>query len=49
MKDKIAELLDISHNTPEDLEHKALGPEIIKAYRELSIEESQTFGYFFYY
>ena len=47
MKDKIAELLDISHNTPEDLEHKALGPEIIKAYRELSIEESQTFGYFF--
>ena len=47
MKDKIAELLDLSHFTPEDLEHKIRGPDIIKAYRELSIEESQTDGYYF--
>ena len=47
MKDKISELLDLSHITPEDLEHKTRGPDIIKAYRELSIEESQTDGYYF--
>ena len=47
MKDKIAELLDLSQITPEDLEHKTRGPDIINAYRELSIEESQTGGYYF--
>ena len=47
MKDKIAELLDLSHVTPEDLEHKTRGPDIIKAYRELSVEECQTDGYYF--
>ena len=45
MKDKITELLDLSHITPYDLEHKTRGPDIIKAYRELSIEDSQTDGY----
>ena len=47
MKDKIAELLGLSHVTPVDLEHKTRGPDIIKAYRELSIEESQTNGFSF--
>ena len=47
MKDKIAKLLDLSHITPQDLEHKTRGPDIIKAYRELSTEESQTDGYYF--
>ena len=47
LKDKIAELLDLSPNTPEDLEHKATGPNIIKAYRALSKEESQTDGQYY--
>ena len=47
MKDKIAELLDLSHITPEDPEHKTRGRDIIKAYRDLSIEECQTDGYLF--
>ena len=48
MKHKIEELLDLSHITPEDLEHKTRGPDIIKTYRELSIEESQTDRYYFF-
>ena len=47
MKDKIADLLDISHITPGDPEHKTRGPEIFKAYRELSIKEGHTHGYYF--
>ena len=47
MKDKIAELLDLSNITPEDLEHKTRGPDIVKAYRELSIEKCQTDGCYF--
>ena len=47
MKDKLAGLLDLSHITHEDLEHKTRGPDIIKAYRELSTQESQTDGYYF--
>ena len=38
MKHKIAELLDLSYITPEDLEHKRRGPDKIKAYRKLSIK-----------
>ena len=44
MKDKIAELLDLSYITPEDLEHKTQGPDFIETYRELSIKESPTDG-----
>ena len=44
MKDKIAELLELSPITPEDLEHKTTGPHIIKAYIKLSMEVSQTDG-----
>ena len=40
MKLKIAELLGLSHITPEDLEHKTRGQHNIKAYRKLSIKES---------
>ena len=40
-------MLDFSRITPDDLENKTRGPDIIKAYRELSIEESQTDGCYF--
>ena len=43
LKDKVAEVLDIS---PEDLEHKILGPDTLKNDRSLSIEKSQTDGYY---
>ena len=47
LKDKIAELLDLSHITDQDSQHKTTGPDIIQAYRELSIEERQTDRYYF--
>ena len=46
LKEDIAELPDLSRITVEDLEHKTTGPDSIQAYRELSIGESQTDGYF---
>ena len=48
LKDKLTELLDLSHITPEILQHKTRGPDINKAYRELSIEKRQTDGYYFF-
>ena len=47
LKDKLAEVLDLSNITPEDLEHETREPDIIKAYKELSIEGSQTDAYYF--
>ena len=47
MKGRIAELLDLESITPEDLEHKTTGPDIIEAYRKLLMEESQIDGYYF--
>ena len=46
-KDDIAELLDLSSITPEYLEHKTIESDIIQEHRELSIEKSQTDGYYF--
>ena len=46
MKDKVAEILCLSDISPEDLEHKILRPDVIKIFRSLSIEKSQTDGYY---
>ena len=35
LENKLAEVLDLSHIKPEDLEHETRGPDIINAYREL--------------
>ena len=47
MKGRIAELLDLYPISPKDLEDKTTGPDIIKTYRELSMEESQTDGFYY--
>ena len=47
MKEILAEVLDLLRITSNDLEHKTRGPDIIRAYLELSIETSQTDGYHF--
>ena len=39
-------MLGLSDITIEDLEHKKYGPNIIKTYRKLSTEKSQTDGYY---
>ena len=46
MKDKIAEVLGILNVSTEDLKHEKFGPNIIKTYRKLSTEKSQTDGYY---
>ena len=46
MKDKVAEVLGLSNVSTEDLEHKIYGPIIIKTYRKLITEKSQTDGYY---
>ena len=45
LKDKVAEALGLSDISPEDLQHKMYGPDIIKTYEKLSIEKNQTDGY----
>ena len=42
LKDKVAEALGLSDISPEDLQHKTYGPDIIKTNRKLSIEKNQT-------
>ena len=46
LKDKVAEVLGLSNITDEELEHEVHGPDNIKTYRKLSIEKSQTDGYY---
>ena len=46
MKKKVAEVLGLSDLYPTDLEHEKDGPNFIKIYRKLSIEKSQTDGFF---
>ena len=46
LKDNVAEVLGLSVISIEDLEHEVYGPKISKTYRKLSIDESQTDGYF---
>ena len=43
----IEELLNLYPISPKDLEDKTTGPDFIKTYRELSMEESQTDGYYY--
>ena len=45
LKDDVAEVLGLSDISIEDLEHKLYGPNIIKTYRKLSKEKSQTDGF----
>ena len=44
LKEKVAEVLGLSDTSPEDLEQKILGPDIIINYRKLLTEWSQTDG-----
>ena len=46
LKDKVAEVLDLSDLSGEDLSHDLFGQGIIKFYRKLSIEKSQTDCYY---
>ena len=46
MKDKVAEVLGLSHSSLQDLQHEIHGLDIIETYRKLSIEKSQTDGYY---
>ena len=48
MKDKLAKTVGLSSISPEDLQHKKHGPEIIEGYKELMIEESQTDDYYLF-
>ena len=45
LKDKIAEVPNLSDISPKDLEHEIYGPDIIKTCTKLSIEKRQTDGY----
>ena len=45
LKDKIAEVLGLSDISSEDLEHKILGPDFMKFYKNFSIEKTRTDGY----
>ena len=46
MKGKVAEVLGLSDISSEPLENEIPGPAIIKNYRNLSMEKSQTDGYY---
>ena len=46
LKHQLAEVLGLSDIPSEDLEHEILGPDTVKIYRNLSIEKSQTDGYY---
>ena len=43
-KKKVVKAIDLSVVSPENLQHKIYGPDIIKTYRKLSLEKSQTVG-----
>ena len=46
MKDKIAEVPGLSDISPEYLQHEVGAPNISKTYRKLSMDKSQTDGYY---
>ena len=46
LKDNVAEVLGLLDISMENLKHKKYGLNLIKTYRELSIEKSQTDGYY---
>ena len=48
LKDKVAEVLGLSDISTEHLEHEIYGPKIIKTYRKISTEKSQTDGYYIF-
>ena len=45
LKDELEEIFNISDIKPYHLEHEAVGPRIIQAYRKLRSEKSSTDGY----
>ena len=45
MKDKVAEVLGLSDISPAYPQQEIQEPDIIKTYRKLSVEKSQTDGY----
>ena len=47
-KDKVAEVLGLSDIIPGELKYETVGQNIIKTYRKLSTEKSQTDGYFLF-
>ena len=46
MKEQVAEVLGLSDISPEALQSKTHGPDIIKKFTKLPIEKSQTDGYY---
>ena len=48
LKDNMPEILGLSDFSHEDLQHEKQGPSIIQTYRNLSIEKSQTDGYYIF-
>ena len=49
LKDKIAEVLRFSDIYPEDLEDELHGPDIFEIFTKLSIEKTQTNGYYIFF
>ena len=49
MKDKIAELLDLSHITSEDLKHKTTRPDNIQALENYPLKRGKSMVIFWYY
>ena len=48
LKHKVAEIFGLSHISPEEQQQEKIEPDISKLYRKLSIEKSQTGGYFIF-
>ena len=46
LKKNVAEILGFSEVSSEDLQNELLGPDVIKKYRKLAIENSQIDGFF---
>ena len=44
-KDELEEILNISDNTPYQIQHEKIGPRIIESYKKLISEKSSTDGY----
>ena len=44
VKDEVEEILDISDNTPSQLQHEIIGPRIIQTHRKLRLEKLSTHG-----
>ena len=47
LKNDLEDIFNIGEITPEHLQHEKIGPLIIKAFRELRLEKSNTDGFTF--